>query len=267
MLPKLGVEQSIPPIGPETVFEVAGFPIANSFLMIWLIVVLLCGLGWYISKRFDIRPSRFQSMIEVTYEAMLDLVNQITGSRERSKVIFPLAGALFIYIGVANFIGLVPGLTDITYNGVSVFRTPTADFNTTFGLALAMVLLTHVTSIADWGFLGHLGKFFQFGHVYRSFKKSISDGLVSLIDFCIGLLDIISEAAKVISLSIRLFGNMYAGQVLMVILVGAVAVILPSLWFAMSLLSALIQAIVFGALVTSYYALSVKTEETKEISN
>ncbi len=260
----IGVAQKIPPIGPEAVFYIGNFPVTNSLLMIWLILALFLSVGFLLIRKFRLNPRRSQTAVEAVYDAMFELVDQITGDRVRTKAIFPIIGALFVYIGAANFIGLVPGLGEITYRGVPIFRSPTADFNTTFGLALAMVLLTHIASIKDWGLFGHLGKFFQFKHVYRSFRQGFRAGLLSMIDFSIGLLDIISEAAKVVSLSVRLFGNMYAGQVLMVVLVGFAAVLLPSVWLAMSLLSALIQAIVFGALVASYYTLSVKPEVVRE---
>ena len=84
---------------------------------------------------------------------------------------------------------------------------------------------------------------------------------MAIIDFLIGLLDIISEFAKVISLSLRLFGNMYAGEILASILLGAFALMVPAPWLAMNLLVAVIQAIVFGSLCAAYYTLAVQNDE------
>jgi F-type H+-transporting ATPase subunit a len=155
---------------------------------------------------------------------------------------------------------MLPGLSAILYNGSTVFRGPTSDFNTTFGLAFGAVLFLQFVSIKDFGFLGYLGKFFKFKEIYFGFKSSVGDGFMAIVDFFIGLLDIVGEFAKVVSLSLRLFGNMYAGDVLSTLILGSFAYVLPVTWSAMSLLSGVVQAIVFGSLVTSYYMLAAKEE-------
>ena len=180
-----------------------------------------------------------------------------------AKDLLPLIGTLFLFIGLSNIIGLIPGLTAIVYNGVPVFRTPTNDFNMTFSIATAMIILTQFASMKRFGFFGHLSKYFKFGHVIRSFKKGFGAGAISIIDFLIGLLDIISEFAKVISLSLRLFGNMYAGEVLAAVLLGVFAIVVPAPWTAMNLLVGFLQAMVFGALTASYYVLAVEPDEAE----
>ena len=87
------------------------------------------------------------------------------------------------------------------------------------------------------------------------------EGFIAFIEFLIGLLDIFAELAKVVSLSFRLFGNMFAGEVLAVLILGSLAYLLPALWLSMSILFAAVQAIVFGALAAVYYTLSLKPED------
>jgi F-type H+-transporting ATPase subunit a len=122
----------------------------------------------------------------------------------------------------------------------------------------------NILSIKEWGFFGYLGKFFKFKEIYLGFKKGIGEGLMSIIDFLIGLLDIIGEIAKVISLSLRLFGHMYSAEVLEPLMVWALAYFVPVIWSSMSLLSGVVQAVVFGSLVTAYYMLSIKEESDPE---
>lgn len=255
------ITREVPTVGSDVVFYLGSWPIVNSTLLILLILLFLFGLGLIVRYFFKFYPSRFQVACELLFESIYKLIRQISGSDHKAKIIFPLSGALIVYIALANFIGLIPGLTSITYNGISIFRTPTADFNTTFSLALAMVFLIQILSIADFGLFGYIGRFIKIGPLISGFSKGFKDGMIALLEFMIGLLDIISEAAKVISLSLRLFGNMYAGEVLAVILLGILAIGLPAVWLAMNLLSALVQAIVFAALVTVYYTLSVKTKK------
>lgn len=255
------VHREISPVGPEVITTIGGIPIANSFLLILIIILLFAIFGYYAVRRFKLVPTGMQNVVEMLYESMLNLTSQITVSRKLSERVFPLIGALFVYIGVANVIGLIPGVTSFTYNEVPIFRTPTSDFNTTFGLALAMMILIQIESIRDYGFFGYIGRFIRIKELIVGFKKGVKDGALALVDFFIGLLDIIAEAAKVISLSFRLFGNMFAGEVLAILILGALAYLLPSLWLSLNLLFAVVQAIVFGALVAAYYTLAVKPEE------
>jgi len=90
------------------------------------------------------------------------------------------------------------------------------------------------------------------------------DGFVGLVDFFVGLLDIVGEIAKVVSLTFRLFGNIYAGQVLAIIIMGAFAFVLPTVWAVMSNFTGILQGFVFAALVAVYYSLTIKPEDDIE---
>jgi F-type H+-transporting ATPase subunit a len=260
------IPNDIPSVGSEVIFRIGHFPISNSMLLVWLITILILVFSFVLSKKIRLIPRSWQNIIEVLYESMENLLNQITGDIKISQKIFPLIASLFIFIGLSNLITLIiPFLGSFTYQGVSIFRTPTADFNTTLSLALAMVLFVQFESIRRWGFLKHLSNYFQFHVLIAGFKKGFGEGFIAIINFLVGLLDIVSEIAKVISLSFRLFGNMYAGEVLATILLTFLAYILPSAWMAMNLLSGVIQAMVFGSLTAAYYTLAIKSEESENI--
>lgn len=259
------LSREISQVTPDTILTIGGFKIANTTMLSFFILILFVLLCFFVIRKFKERGNKIQYIIEMIYEGMLGLTAQVTGSKKHAIIIFPLIGALIFYILTSNLIGIIPGLTTITIGGKSLFRSPTSDFNTTFGLALGCVILLQFISIKDFGFWGHIGKYFKFKEIFLGFRKSIGAGFMAMIDFAIGLLDIIGELARVVSLSLRLFGNMYAGEVLATLILGAFAYALPIAWTAMSTLSGVIQSIVFGALVTSYYILSVKqdTEEEK----
>jgi len=257
----LGFERALTSIQPDIVFSIGNFGVANSTLMIVLLIVLFSFVG-VVVRTFTLVPStRFQSFFEMIYESILGLVEQITGSREHSEKIFPVIATILVYFAVANVISLIPGLTDITYNGVAIFRTPTSDFNTVLGVSLAAVVALNVVSFNEYGFLGYLNNYFNVKGIINGFKKSLMDGFVGCIEFFVGLLDIIGEVAKVVSLSFRLFGNVYAGQVLAIIIMGSFAYILPAVWTVMSGFTGLLQGMVFASLVAVYYTLSLKPVE------
>jgi len=257
----LNFEREISDIGPEAVAFIGNFKIVNSTLMIVLILIIFLLVYFLIVRKFKEQPDNTQSFMEILYENIALFIDQITGSRSKTEKILPIIATLFIFLGFSNLIGLIPGLTSITVGDVPLFRSPTADFNLTFTLALGAVIAIQVVSFKQNGLLGYLGQYFKVKHVYRSFRKGLQEGFTSLIDFGIGLLDIVGELAKVLSLSLRLFGNIYAGEVLAVILIGSLAWVVPAAWTTMNVLVGIIQALVFGSLVAAYYTLSTSTNE------
>ncbi len=253
-----------PSLQPDILFYLGNFPITSSVITSFVIVLLVLIAGFYLRKKVSLIPSKWQIAVESLYDSTLKLVDQITANRKYSEKIFPLIAALFLYIGIANLISLTPGLTAFSIDGKELFRSPTSDFNTTFALALAMLILVQIESIRDWGVWGYFTRFVQIPQLVNSFKQGIGAGMVGIVNFFIGLLDAVSEVAKVVSLSVRLFGNMYAGEILMIIIMAGFAYFLPAVWVGMSIFVGIVQAIVFGALVAAYYTIAMKGAEEVE---
>lgn len=254
----LQIKQGIPGIEPEILFKIFNYPVATSTFFIFFILIIFLILGILFSKKLRMVPRNIQSIVEMLYEAIYDFIASITGTA-RADFVLPIVGSLFVYIGVANLIGMIPGLTSFTFKGIEIFRVPTTDFNTTIGLAIASVVFLQIVSIMDFGFLGHFAKFFKFKEVYLGFRKGIGDGFMSLMDFFVGILEFLGEFIRIVSLSFRLFGNMYAHEIMAVLIMGTFAYVLPAVWSAFGLLVGIVQALVFGSLIAVYYGLSIKT--------
>lgn len=268
MLNFLQVKSDLPAISPEVVFSVYGFPVSSSVLLGFAILLAVAFFCFFLIKKyFSIKPGSGQTFVEILYESMVDMITQITASRAMSEKMLPLIGSLFIFIGISNLIELLPGLGSVTFGDKAIFRAPTSDFNMTFALALAMILVIQAASIKSWGIFGYVGKYFQVKGIFDGFRKNMGEGMMSIINFLIGLMDIISEIAKVISLSFRLFGNIYAGQVMAVIIMGALAYALSAVWSSLGILFGLVQAIVFGSLVAAYYMIALKPPEESSSEN
>lgn len=254
----LQIKGEVPDVRPDVVFHAFGWPISNTALQILLILILAILFCVLVIRRFKVEnPGKFQTAVEGLYESMVGFTKQITGSESKARDILPIILSLFIFVGVSNLINVIPGLTSFTYNGVTLFRTPTSDFNTTFSLALALIIFIQITALTRLGVFKYIGQFVRIKPIFVGFKKGVGEGFTAIIEFFVGFLDIISELAKIFSLSLRLFGNIYAGEVLLVMMFGALAFVLPSLWMTLSLFFGIIQAIVFGALAAAYYASSV----------
>lgn len=245
-------------IQPDTLFYIGNLPMTNAMLMGVLVTLIILVGSLIIKYRAKLLPSKLQSGIEIMIEGFFGLTKQILGSEEIGRKMLPLIGTIFVFFGFSNLIGLIPGLTSITLGDVPLFRTPTNDFNMTFSVALGIIVLTQIASIRTLGVFGHLGLYLKFKGIYQGFRKGIGAGAMSLVEFALGLLDIIGEIAKVFSLSLRLFGNMYAGEIMAGVLLGAFAAIIPSVWLGFNMFVAVLQAMVFGALTAAYYSLAIK---------
>ena len=259
----LHVHEEIPTIAAPVLGNVGPLTIATSSVTILFITVLVIALCVGIS-RFRLLPTKFQSLMEVLYEMITAFVTSIIGDKERAKRAVPYVGSLMIYLLIANLLPMMPGISgfSVLVNGehVPFLRGATTDFNTTFGLALAVVVTMQVMGMREQGVFGYLSHFIQIKQVILGFKKSIGDGMVAIIGFLVGLIEIISELAKTLSLSLRLFGNMFAHEVLTVILLGAFSVAVPALWMGVGVLVGIVQSVVFVALATVYYSLVLKKE-------
>jgi F-type H+-transporting ATPase subunit a len=246
-------KRQILPIGPDKVFDIFGWPVANSTLLMFLFSILIFGFGFFIFRNKSRIPNKFEVFLEIVYEMISSQIKTITNSDYHTKRAFPLIASIFVFVGLSNYSSLIPGLGNITWEGVPIFRNPTADFNTTFGLAFGALVILHLITIKDFGALGYLKKFIPVVQLKEDLKKGYLSPVYIFVTILIACLDIIGEFAKILSPSLRLFGNMYAGDVLTTVLVGIFAFVLPSFWVAFGLLGALIQTVVFGSLITLFY--------------
>ena len=260
-------KEGLPSVNADELFHVGPLTIANSTMFTFLAIFLFLIVIAY-ARKFKIVPNSFQHLMEMFYEALLSLVTQIVGNKKRAEKIMPVVGSIFTYILLSNLLMMVPGLSSITYNidgeAVPLFRGGTADFNTTFGLAFASVLVIQYIGVRERGALGHLGHFIQvkeIAHAFtgkKSFGKRVGEFGNGLIHFFVGLIEIVGEFAKIISLSLRLFGNMFAHEILTIIIMGSFAILVPVIWMGMGLIVGIVQAIVFTSLITVYYSLVLK---------
>lgn len=260
----LNFKRDISSIGPTTIFDIAGFPIANSTLFILLITLILVIFSFFLFRNKSLVPTKAQAFFEMVYEAVHSQIRTITGSDYHTARVFPIIASIFIFVGVSNYLGMIPGLSSITLDGKSLLRTATGDFNTTFGLSLGALIVLHLVSIKDFGILGYIGKYIPVKQIREDFKRGALAPIYVFVTILIACLDIVGEFAKVVSVSLRLFGNLYAGDVLTTILIGIFAFILPSFWVAFGLLGSLIQTIVFGSLITVFYMQAAGPEPGKQ---
>ena len=247
-------------VAPDVLGKFMGIPVTNTLVTAMLVTVVVFVFGILFKQMLTLKPGVFQNAFEYLYEAMVDLNAQITGNKTLAEETTPLVTAVLVYIGLANLIMFVPGLNGLTFNDQKLLRTPTSDLNLPLALAAGTMVFIHIRAVVASGVFNYIGRYLKMKELVDGFRKGFKDGMLALVEFFVGILDVIAELAKVISLSFRLFGNMFAGELLAVLILSGFAYALPAVWMSLNLLFAVVQALVFGALVASYYTLAVSPE-------
>jgi F-type H+-transporting ATPase subunit a len=188
-----------------------------------------------LNKKIKIIPGKLQCAVEMGIEGFLSLMESTLGNAQRARKYFPLVATIFIFIMTCNWFGLLPGVGSawIEHNGheVSLFRSPAADLNFTLAFAVISVLVTNAIGMTATGAFNHLGKYFN---------------LKGPIEFFVGILEIVSEIAKIVSLTFRLFGNVFAGEVLLTIVSFLAPYFIPLPFMFLELFVGAIQAFIFA---------------------
>ncbi len=227
-------------LAAERLTEFFGFPITNSLVMSWLTVALLVGTAVTVRRTLALIPRGLQNGVELLVESMVAFMAQVVGE-EKAKRFFPLVATLFLFVLISNWLGIFPGVGPVgiieDVHGTSVlvpfFRSTYADINMTLALALISVAAVQYYGMRMLGVGKHLKKFFT---------------LKSPIDAFMGILELFGELAKVVSFSFRLFGNVFAGEVLLVVIAFLVPFLAPLPFLGLELFVGFVQALIFSTL-------------------
>lgn len=219
-------------------------------------------------------PGRFQAMIEIFFEGAYDFTRSVVGEDAKTKKIFPLVFTLFIFILLANLATFIPGQSAITLvreeGAVSVFRAIMSDYGLVFLLTMIVVITVQVVAIAVNGPFGYIGKFINVKGIVGFFKSAVKGkfkfGLLAqgFLDLFLGLMDIVGELAKVASLSFRLFGNMFAGEILTAVMMFLAPFFVPLPFLFLGVLTAVVQAFVFSVLTLIFITMASESQLIEE---
>lgn len=254
----------------EPIFKIGNFSVTNSLLNSWLVIFIVVIFSLFLKSKIKLVPRGLQNLMEALIEGLFGLFDSVTGSREKTLNFFPLIFTFFIFILLNNWLGLLPGVGSVgqvaSVHGEKVFvpffRGGTADLNTTLALASIGVVISHIFGIIVLGVWNYLNKFINFKALLEIPKKVFKDPTVLIVNpvkIFVGLLEIISEIAKILSLSFRLFGNILAGEILLASMAAIAAWGLPIPFMFLEVMVGLIQAFIFAMLVLTY--LTVMTTE------
>lgn len=219
----------------EKVFEVFGISITNTFLLTLIVSIGVFFFVFLSLRPGKLLPKKLQNFWEFVLESLYNFFNSITGDVEKTRQIFPLACTLFILIWFCNLLELIPGL------GIFRFlRSPSSDLNFTFALALISIISVNALAIKNLGTWNYL-------------KKFISKDPIMMFA---GVLEGMGELTRIISLTFRLFGNLFAGEILLIVTSFLFAYLLPVPFLGLEVLVGFIQAFIFSTLIVIFYTIA-----------
>jgi F-type H+-transporting ATPase subunit a len=237
-------------VAAERLTSIGPIPITNAILTSYITIAVILALAYKVNKELGKKnKSKVTQMIELIIEGFYGFFRGIAG--DKTDKLFPLLFTFFFFIILANWIGLLPGIGSIGVNQVHhgeevfipIFRGPNADLSTTFAFALISVATTNYLSIKALGFGGYIKRFIN---------------IKNPMDFVVGILEIVSELSKIISFSFRLFGNIFAGEVLIAVMTFLVPVIVPIPFIGLEIFVGFIQAFVFTMLTLIFVVLATE---------
>ncbi|HUC01602.1 MAG TPA: F0F1 ATP synthase subunit A [Candidatus Paceibacterota bacterium] len=240
-------------LAAEPIFYIGSWPVTNAVLQAFVVLVALTIIAVLLKKKLAMVPGMLQNIAEMVIEGALGLMDSVLGSRKESEKYLPLTFTIFIFILISNWSGLIPGVGSVTLgrgaDAIPLLRSPASDLNFTLALALIAVTMVNVFATSIVGLRERVSVFFNFS---------------SPIKFFVGILELISEFARIISFTFRLFGNVFAGEVLLAIMALLVPYLVPLPFMFLEVFVGFIQAFIFGMLTLVFVALAITPHEGEE---
>lgn len=232
-------------LASERLFTLWGLPITSSLLTMWLVIATLLLGAWLIRRSLRLVPGKIQSGVEMFFEYLFGMVETTLGSRALAERYFPLIATIFIFVLTANLFDFLPIFGTITIGDErsSLFHAVNADLNSTLALAIISFFVIELSGILTLGVLKYGSKFVNFTG--------------GAIGFAVGLLEIVGNLARLISFSFRLFGAIFAGEVLLLVIAHFLPYIAPVPLMAFEMFIGLLQAAVFAILTMAFIKLAI----------
>ena len=230
-----------------------GFTYTNSLLMTWIVMIVIVVFAVLLRRKLALIPSKLQAGVEWLFETVLDYMTETLENERIARKFFPLIMTIFLFVFLGNEMAFIPGVGSagfFTASGfVPLLRAPAADLNFTLALAVIAFLTIEITGVVILGIGKYAKKYLNFS---------------SPINFVVGLIEILSNLGRLISFSFRLFGNIFAGEVMILVAGFFLAYLLPVPLMAFEVFVGFIQAVVFAMLTLFFIKLAIMEPHGQE---
>ncbi len=241
-------------LAAQEVFRIGGLVVTNSMLTGVVASSILAALMIFIGRAMVLSPKGGVSgAIDAASDWLLGLIIEVTHDREKSIRFFPIVITIFFFVLLNNWLGLVPGVGSIHIGDVPLFRGMTADLNATLALAVISIVMIHIYAIRELGIARHARTYFH------------KDPILMFV----GILEMVSDISKAVSFAFRLFGNIFAGEVLLVVIAALAPLLAPLPFFFLEIFVGFVQALVFSLLTVVFFGIATahgSAHDTKEIT-
>ena len=263
----LSVPSPEPHLPAPVLFNVFGLPITNTMLAGWITVIFLVLVSWLITRRIKLVPGKLQAAFEFILGWIFDFCKSVAGE-ENGRKFFPVICTIFLFVAFNAWLSLIPGFGSIEFNGHELFRGSNTDVNTPLAIALVSFAFVEYYGLRSLGvkylrkFVNMGGLFGSVGHVFRGRVKKGLAGLFSgFIDIFVGGLETLSELIRIVSFTFRLFGNMTAGEILIMVAAFLIPMAIGWMVYGLELFIGFIQALVFSGLTLAFASMAVSSHE------
>ncbi len=259
----------------EVVGHVGNFSITNTLIAAWLTIVVLAVLFYFATRRMKLVPGRLQALAEVVVEGLLNFVESVAG-KEHSRLLFPGIATIFLYVITNAFMALLPifGTIGIFEHGhgneiefVPLLRAANTDINLPLSIALVSFILVETWGMRVIGFFHYTGEFINVRQFLQGLKQLVTGRLreaplnimFGFISMFVGILEIFSHLTRMLSFTFRLFGNMTAGEILVLVSCFLIPMIFTIPFYGLELLIGLIQALIFSGLTLVFGTVAISS--------
>jgi len=262
----ISVPQPHPELPAEVVFHLFGFPIANSVIAAWLTIIVLVAFSYAVTHRMRLIPGRLQMVFEFLIGWVYNLCQSVAGE-ERGRRFFPVVSTIFLFVAFNAWLALLPGFGSIlvhtAHGEVHLLRPANTDINMPLALALASFIFVEYFGLKTLG-IRYLNKFINVGPFFGSIgqiargkvRAGLSGLMTGFIHMFVGLLETLSELVRIVSFTFRLFGNMTAGEILLLVAAFLIPWLFALPFYGLELLVGFVQALIFGGLTLVFLTLA-----------
>jgi F-type H+-transporting ATPase subunit a len=256
----------------------SAFTITNTLIASWFTIIVLVCLFYFSTRKMKLIPGRLQSFAELIVESLLNFIKGSAGEKN-ARILFPVVATIFLYVITNAYLALLPFFGTVGFHEsvhgeelfIPLFRSANTDVNVPLSIAIVAFVFIEFWGIRAIGLGHYIGGFFNFGQLRDGvsnlfkgkIKPAISGIVLGLINIFVGVLEVFSHFIRIISFTFRLFGNMTAGEILLVVVCFLIPFVASTIFISLELLIGFIQALIFAGLTLVFgtIALTPHSEE------
>jgi F-type H+-transporting ATPase subunit a len=260
----------------EPVAHIGHFAVTNSLIASWLTMIVLVGLSILLTRKMKLIPGKRQAMAEAIVEGLLNFVESVAG-KKHARMLFPGVATIFIYVITNAYLALFPffgSIGVIEHDGkfAPLFRAANTDVNVPLSIAIMSFIFVESWGMRALGVSHYIGEFVNVGQMVQGLKElftgKIGQAVMNIafgfINLFVGVLEIFSHLIRMLSFTFRLFGNMTAGEILILVSCFLIPLVFTIPFYGLELLIGLIQALIFSGLTLVFGTIAVSPHEESE---